>query len=107
MVWVYVIVALGLIGIIVETWLSFRKELEEIQEDVHRVRMGIRQHEAATSGLEEKRVELEAHSSELRSEREEYTGEVEMKRQTVDELLARWRLHHPGDPFDIDPGHIR
>jgi cytochrome c biogenesis protein ResB len=66
--WVYVIVALGLVGILVETFLSFRKEMRQVDEDVRRVRAGIRQHEEATAGLEGKRAELEAHNQELRAE---------------------------------------
>ena len=107
MFWVYCIVSLGLVGIMVETWLSFRKEREELDEDLARVRHGIQQHDAATTQLEEKRQQLDSHINQLRGESEQYNAEVELKRQTFDELLQRWRLHNPGDPFDTDSGRPR
>lgn len=107
MFWVYCIVSLGLVGIMVETWLSSRKDRDEMAEDLERVRHGIQQHELATTQLEEKRQQLDSHITQLRGESEQYTAEVELKRQTFDELLQRWRLHNPGDPFDMDAGRIR
>lgn len=107
MVWVYLIAMLGLGGIILETFVSWRKASVEQEEDLTRVRAGIRQHETAAEALEARRLEVSAHLAELRSERDEYSSEVEMKRQTFEELLNRWRLHNPGDPFDTDPGHVR
>lgn len=102
MLWAYTIVGLGLVGIMVENWLSYRRNNEELREDLARVRHGIEQHDAATAKLEDSRQQLESHIVQLKSDAEKYNAEVEMKRQTFDELLQRWRLHNPGDPFDGD-----
>jgi chromosome segregation ATPase len=104
--WVYFIVALGLLGIMVEIWMSFRKQTEELREDRERVRAGIRQHESAIADLEQRRKQAEAEITELTGERDGYKGEVELKTQELDELLQRWRQHNVGDPFDPDPGRI-
>lgn len=106
MLWVYFIIALGLVGIMVEAWMSYRKSAEEMVGDRDRVRAGIRQHETAITDLEERRQQTEAHIVELKEEQQRYTGEVEFKTQELDELVARWRLHNVGDPFNTDPGRI-
>lgn len=33
MLWVYIIAAVGLVGIMVETWLSYRKEAAQMQSE--------------------------------------------------------------------------
>ena len=71
-----------------------------MQEDVVHVRSGIRQHETATNGIEEKRKASDAHTAELRVENEKYTAEVELKLQELDELVEIWIKHHPGDPAE-------
>ena len=106
MLWVFLIAAVGLAGIIAETWLSYRKDASQMQQDLARVRTGIRQHETATIGIEEKRRASDEHTAELRVESEKYTAEVELKRQELEELLEHWRKHHPGDPFDSDSRRI-
>ena len=106
MLWVYIIAAVGLVGIMVETWLSYRKDAAQMQEDIVHVRSGIRQHETATTGIEDKRRASDEHTAELRVENETYTTEVELKRQELEELIERWSKHHPGDPFDLDSRRI-
>lgn len=51
MLWVYIIAAVGLVGIMVETWLSYRKEAAQMQSETVHVRSGIRQNEAAATAL--------------------------------------------------------
>ncbi len=57
-------------------------------ETVH-VRSGIRQHEAAATGIENKRHASDEHTAELKVETEKYTAEVELKRQELEELLEQ------------------
>ena len=52
-------------------------------------RSGIRQHEAATTGIENKRHARDEHTAELKVETEKYTAEVELKRQELEELLEQ------------------
>jgi len=61
MLWVYIIAAVGLVGIMVETWLSYRKEAAQMQSETVHVRSGIRQNEAAATGIENKRRQRRAH----------------------------------------------
>tara|TARA_B100001964_G_C14045869_1_gene514754 strand:+ start:190 stop:513 length:324 start_codon:yes stop_codon:yes gene_type:complete len=103
MLWVYLIASVGLAGIIVETWFSHRKATAQVREDITRVRTGIRQHQSATTAIEDKRKAAEEHSRELTAEREKYAPEVELKRQELEELVEIWRKHHPVDPFDDMP----
>jgi hypothetical protein len=100
MLWVYFIAAIGLLGIIIETWMSHRKEMAQVRDDIQRVRAGIRQHESANSGIEDKRQTSVAHAAELKEELDRETAEAELKRQELEELLELWRKHHPGEPFD-------
>lgn len=106
MLWVYIIAAVGLVGIMVETWLSYRKEAAQMQSETVHVRSGIRQNEAAATGIENKRHASDEHTAELKVETEKYTAEVELKRQELEELLELWSKHHPGDPFDSDSHRI-
>lgn len=101
MLWVYIIAGIGLVGIIAETWMSHRKATAQISEDLRRIRGAIHQHEAANSGIEERRQSSVAHTTELKAELEKYTAEVELKRQELEELVELWTRNHPGgDPFD-------
>ena len=84
MLWVYIIAAVGLVGIMVETWLSYRKEAAQMQSETVHVRSGIRQNEAAATGIENKRHASDEHTAELKVETEKYTAEVELKRQELD-----------------------
>ena len=71
MFWVYFIASLGLVGIIVETWMSHRKTTGQISEDLQRIRGNIHQHELANSGIEDRRQSSVAHTTELKAELEQ------------------------------------
>lgn len=83
MLWVYIIAAVGLVGIMVETWLSYRKEAAQMQSETVHVRSGIRQNEAAATGIENKRHASDEHTAELKVETEKYTAEVELKARSL------------------------
>jgi hypothetical protein len=62
---------------------------EGLRQATDHVRTGIRQHEAATTGIENKRHASDEHTAELKVGTEKYTAEVELKRQELEDLLER------------------
>ena len=57
MTWGYIIVSIGLVGLLVETWLSYVKKADAFSLDIQRARHAIEQH---TRASEKAQLETEA-----------------------------------------------
>jgi septal ring factor EnvC (AmiA/AmiB activator) len=71
MVWFLILVALGLIGFLVEMWLSYQKQADELLKQQEAARRQIEEHHQAIEKLEKRSGEVRTHLVELGSEQDD------------------------------------
>ena len=96
MAWVYAAIAVGLVGILVEVVLSFRRQAAQLEQEQEHERRLISVHRAALAELQDKRQRAEAHIGELRESKKKLAGELDWQRQELVDLEARAERRHIG-----------
>lgn len=96
MAWVYAAIAVGLVGILIEVVLSFRKQAAQLEEEQEHERRLIAVHRAALAELQDKRQKAEDHVGQLRESKKKLAGELDWQRQELADLEARAERRHIG-----------
>ena len=96
MLWVYLAVALGLLGLGAEILLSYRKEQGQLIRDMNTYTQAINDDRQAVAVLKDKIESLEKGLEELAAERDKLNKDIHWQDQNLGELMKRDEHRHMG-----------
>ena len=103
MVWILVLIVLGLIGFLVEMWLSYQKQADELMQEQEATLKQIDEHHKALEKLEKRTDDVGQRLAELGGEQNELKQELEQGQAELAELQDQRKSRSPTrHPVELD-----
>ena len=103
MVWILVLIVLGLIGFLVEMWLSYQKQADELMQEQEATLKQIDEHHKALEKLEKRTDDVGQRLAEFGGEQNELKQELEQGQAELAELQDQRKSRSPTrHPVELD-----
>ena len=95
MTWVFLILCAGIVGLAIEIWVVYKRQVQALHSEMEKVRQQTTRHIQSIQRIRQAMEETQERMAALQTEKAETLAQVNMVRQQLTALEERMQRLHP------------